>query len=125
MRFQEELPCQLSHDEVNDRAQQLARILGERGTIELEAKEIASRAKQRMKKLDRKSQKLAEVVRTGVEHRDVECIERRVYDTNRIEVVRVDTGECVRWREMTAKDRQGDLYSPSTEPDNDNAESNH
>lgn len=114
--FVEKLPCDLTRDEMLQKAEEMATQLKERAEVELTAKESAGEFKDQMKRLDRTIADRAEEVRTGVEYRQVECTERGDFRRNLVQVVRLDTGEIVRSRPMAVHERQDSLFDDAEAP---------
>lgn len=107
--FVEKLPCDLTRDEKLLKAEEMAEHLKVRAEVEVEAKSSADDYKTQLKRLDRLVGDRAEEVRTGVEYRQIECVERGSYRMNKVDVIRCDTGEVVRSRPMTVSERQDSL----------------
>lgn len=107
--FVEKLPCELTRDEKESKANEMAELIKVHGEVEIEMKSVAEGFKRHLKKLDQDITDRAEEVRTGVEHRLVECTERGRYRDNKVDVIRCDTGETVRSRPMTITERQDSL----------------
>jgi hypothetical protein len=61
--------------------------------------------------------KLAGIIDTGTEMRDVRCVWIEKFEQNCFELVRQDTGAVIDTRAMTAKDRQVDLLGAAEEVD--------
>jgi hypothetical protein len=52
---------------------------------------------------------LAEKVRSGYEHRNVDCLKSLDYRLGTVTITRLDTGEVMRERPMDAEERQMSL----------------
>ena len=104
--FYEELPCALDSQEMVLKSKQLAQLLCDQSNIELEKKEANASFKEQLDDIDTKMSALALEVRTGREYREVPCTERADYQDNRVEIIRMDTGEVVRIRPLLQGERQ-------------------
>lgn len=110
-RFFQAHPVKLTGEEVADRAQEGAKLLGEseEKSREIERhKEEAASTKKRLEgekeTLDAKCYKLGRIVRAGAEERQVECEERDIMTALTIDTVRLDTGAVVGSRAMTKEE---------------------
>jgi hypothetical protein len=112
-KFSEELPCKLSRDEYEIRAELLAKQLKAITAKEEQAKLQAKKFKDELTSLELEKNKLIEALETHNELRMIECEEVADFDTNRIVVRRLDTGDIVRQRPMDGDERsrlaQGEL----------------
>ncbi len=104
--FYEELPCALDSQELVLKSKQLAQLLCDQANVELEKKEANATFKEQLDDIDKRMSALALEVRTGREYREVPCTERADYADNRVEIVRMDTGEVVRIRPLLQGERQ-------------------
>ena len=91
----------LSDDEVLTRGEDLAKALKEYDEAELRKKAAA----EEMKMADEKVNTLKRAVLYRQEVRPVTCVQTPDWETHRVSVQREDTGEIVRWREMTLDER--------------------
>ena len=101
MRETIRLPVKLNEPEVAERADELARTIAKRDSVEALAKDESRRAKDEVKEMDERIGDLAGIVRDKVESRPVDTrwepeLERRLYRR-----VRLDTLEVVESRPMT------------------------
>src|SRR5688500_2619351 len=87
------LPCALTRDELLDRADELSSVVQQIAVEEDRASNIKSQLKATMAELEARSSKLAAIVRSREEYRDIEC--RETIDATRgiVTVWRDDTGE--------------------------------
>jgi hypothetical protein len=105
------LRCDLSPDEVADRADMLAQVQHQYDTRKAEAALAAREAREALKALDAQRYALASAVRDRAEYRDVECQDQASPDhPHELLVVRLDTGEVVHRRPMTEDERQRRLF---------------
>lgn len=98
------LPVRLTDTEQRERGAAMASLVEERERILGQAKLAATEAKGRAEAAYEEIGRLARIVRTGVEYRDVETREEQVIDARRVDVYRVDTGEVVGSRPMSAQE---------------------
>ena len=100
------LVCDLTEDEISERAKQLAVSKGEMEQHQLHAKEIKADLKKKGEQLRAQISQLARACREGKEEREIVC--ELLYDEDEltVDVVRVDTGQVVSSRPMTDDERQ-------------------
>lgn len=100
------LPTELTQDEFNVKARELA-ATHEAIALERETqKETRTELKRRMEELEQKRSHLARIVRDRREDRLVEVEEHANYARGVVEFVRLDTGEVYGTRPLTGDDRQ-------------------
>ena len=104
--FFESQPVRLSTNDLVERGAQLSATLVRIGNDEAHAKAVAAGAKAALESLRGEAAELARVVHTRQENRPVEC--RDSYDriALTVETTRLDTGEVVYSRPMTAEERK-------------------
>jgi hypothetical protein len=102
-----ELPCELNQTELLARGDAMADAELEIERYKLERSAVADKIK--AKRAERR--KLAGVVDTGVEQRDVRCVWIEDFAHNCYRLIRQDTGAEVDTRAMTAHDRQEGLFN--------------
>jgi hypothetical protein len=103
------LACRLTTDELLERGGRLAGKMDKRERVDDERKEKASEYKEQLEQIDAEIAQLRRAIASGTEEREVPVVERRIDTGNRIEMVRLDTGEVVSERAMTIEERQGEL----------------
>lgn len=101
-----ELPCQLTKPELLERGDAMADAELRIEQLKLKRGEVSDAIK--AERLLRR--KIAGVIDTGIERRDVRCVWIEDFTHNVAQLIRQDTGECVDTRALTAADRQRDLY---------------
>lgn len=111
-----ELACDLSDQEVIERAKALAAMLADLSMLEEQRRAASKHFGEDIKGLEREVQKLGQAIRTRQELRDVACIERQNFSLNEVVVVRTDTSAVVESRAMTPEERQASLF-PETRDD--------
>lgn len=108
------LKCLLTVDELAERASQVDANFAEIEEAEHELDAHARRVKSSKAKIEsliEANRELARVRREGYEYRDVPCEERRNDRVGCMDTVRLDTGETIDSRALTATERQGDLFA--------------
>lgn len=100
------LECKLTRAEQEDLRRQLLDVLDEEEAVTDRKKEAASRFKAEQESLRTRRHELARTMRRGAVERDVTCEVREHFATNKVETVRLDTGEVIEVRPMTAHERQ-------------------
>lgn len=120
--FLERLPCKLTDGEVARKADELAHELSKLNEIEAKKKEATATFSAAIKQTNTRIHELGDTVRTKSEYRQIECVEQRAFEQNLINIKRRDTGDVVRTRAMTAKERQEELgfgFTPELDADDD------
>ncbi|HEX6239986.1 MAG TPA: hypothetical protein VFZ61_03795 [Polyangiales bacterium] len=110
-RWNEELSCDLTEDEKNLRAAELALAVVDHDKLEAEKKAWNADWKERKEDNDKRIRRLADARNTGKELRDVECFGRYDPVTQLVNVFRTDTGEKLYSRSAEDHERQLDMYS--------------
>lgn len=101
----QKLPVVLSPDGIMDAARELASVI-QADAVELEdQKTMKEQMKARLSELQARQSRLASVVASGKEYRDVE-VEVRFVDAEHVEEVRKDTGEVIVNRPPRDHERQ-------------------
>lgn len=106
-KFMRHMDCELTSTELQHRSREAADLMAERDRTEAEYKAAATIGRTQVAGMDVNLRRLARIVRDGVEARPVEC-EARIVGGN-VEVERLDTGEVVETRAMTAEERQTEI----------------
>lgn len=102
----EELPVKLDPHEKQLKGEQLSQAVNTVHELEEKKKSVTSDFAQKIKDANHKVYLLAQEVRTGEELRPVECYEQPRYSELLVDVIRQDTGACVRTRPMHPTERQ-------------------
>lgn len=105
----EDVIRQLPQDEFDQRAADLAAAIMEIDSLVLEKKAIASEFKGRIEEAQGRQNRLTGIVSKRSEIRDVGCEQRINPEAKIVEIIRMDTGEIVDTRSLTAKDIQDEL----------------
>lgn len=104
------LPVYLTEDERMAASKKLAETLWERDQKQDEAKSKAAEYRDGIKKLSVTISELQTVVQSGVQHRLVDCEDRKNVAAGTVETYRLDTGEMVESRPMTGVEKQVDMF---------------
>lgn len=103
------LDCDLDDHEIADRARELGTAINRWRQLDDERKQAASRYRDELAALDGDIRELAQIVATRTETRMVEVEHRPDYDARMMHVYRLDTGELVDSRPLTADEMQVEL----------------
>lgn len=109
------LPVHLTTDELLTRAEGLAKAITERDVHVAAAKAAASSAKAKTDLLEKEVSRLATIVKERREDRPVDVTDIRNWERRTIDTIRLDTGEVVGYRSMTAAEKNGDLFEEERE----------
>jgi hypothetical protein len=104
-----DLRCELSDDEVAERADLLAQFEAEREKTERDKGTASATFRAELKRLAEEITVRAGQVRDHAEQRSVLCIEKIDRPSNLAELVRTDTGEVIRRRSLSETETQGEL----------------
>jgi len=106
----ESLPCTLTREESHNYAKDCARLIREREKVESEKKGKNNEFKERIDAISKAASDISEKVNANQEYRDVDCHQEFNYLTMTVRTTRLDTGEVVGDRRMTAKEAQRPLF---------------
>lgn len=115
--FEESLECQLTASEVLQRGQAAARLAHAIDQAEAERARVKKAHKVEVGDMQARLTDLQREVRTGKATRAVRCVEQADYEDGMMHVIRIDTGERVRSRPLTEKERQVDFLARSAKSD--------
>jgi hypothetical protein len=118
--YSSQLRCELTTEEVAQRANRSATLIAERDAKEQEQKAAAKHAKGVIESIDAEIRTLSGEVRSRATYRPVQCERRYVYKSGRMVETRLDTSEVITDRRLTDAERQ--LHLPFTESENGEAE---
>ena len=113
--WEETLRCNLSMEEVADRADLCARRLADREQVENDLKAYAAGARANIKELKAEIDSLGRAVREHAEYRSVFCHEEEAFERNAIVTIRNDTNVVVRERAMEPDERQRAMFPRAAE----------
>ncbi len=109
-RFQRNLRVPLTVQEVTERAQRAAHLLGERDHKDEEQKAATKHAKAQIAEVEAELRRVSGEIRDGATYKEVGCERRHNYRLGAITEVRTDTDEVLAERAMTDRERQMDLF---------------
>lgn len=107
----ESLPCKLTEQEKLEAGQRLAEALGKREAIQFRLDQYKAQMKSELAAQDAIVGKQSSMISSGIEYRDVKCIEIRDF-TEGLVIIERETGERVRERVMREDERQMELRVP-------------
>ncbi len=111
LKTTERLPVKLTEDELLDFGQRLAQVESDASTHAAHADSVKKELKAKETALDAERSRLAGIVRSKHEPRDIDCHLIGYFETNRVNTIRLDTGEVVPGSEraMNLAERQESL----------------
>lgn len=122
-RSKERCPVKIAAEDVEKKADALAKVIQDRGIVLAERSEALGDYRKKLSFFDERLEELAESVRSHSELRDVECVEFLLERTGEVVIIRQDTGEQVgEARAATAEDRQDELALDQNEANNSEAD---
>ena len=104
------LPVRMTEGELLAKADELVRTLHAIKMEEADQTDTKSAMKERLGRLQTEAEMLANIVRSKTEMREVETKVRLVNEKGVVETFRVDTGEVIGTRVMTAEERNLKLF---------------
>jgi hypothetical protein len=108
-RFSRSLRITLTAEEVAERADRAAHVLGQRDQKEDDRKAANTAAKSQIEELEAELRRISSEVRDKATYGPVECERRYDYRLGRVVEVRTDTDETIHERAMTIEEKQLDL----------------
>jgi hypothetical protein len=112
-----ELMCDLTHEEIQYRAQELGAAIVEQDEVESRRKDVVKEFAEQLKDIHGRMRRLSQVIRTKSERRIVKCaVTFHTPNTGFKQVVRLDTGELCREERMTTDECQQHMFV-SSEPE--------
>ena len=107
--IKEYLKCQLTEKEKTELSAKIAKAISDRASAEAKLKEVSASIKAQIAQLDAEISEKALQINNGYEYRNVECRMDKDYRLGSVSITRLDTGEVIRERPMTAEERQMEL----------------
>lgn len=101
--------CELTDKELLDYGQMMADSNAEATALEDQLASVKKEYQGRIDAATATAARLGGCIRSGYEHRDVECEEVRNWTDKTVKVIRLDTKEVVESRRMTAEEAQMEL----------------
>lgn len=108
-RKEHRLPMQLTEKEIMAKARELASVIREKNRLEFEKSETGKFYKTQIDSKEIEMRDLISIIEKGEENRPVSCEEFHDFGEGLVTIIRLDTGEHVGQRTMTAHERQVDL----------------
>lgn len=108
-RFRQNMRCELSGDELNEKARQVARKISEKALRVEAAKSATAHLKAEIKQIDAELSRLSQEINDGATYREVDCERHFRYRVGSVVEIRVDTNEQTFERPMNASERQPEL----------------
>jgi len=105
----EYLKCLLTEKEKTELSAKIAKAISDRTSAEAKLKEVSASIKAQIAQLDAEISEKALQINNGYEYRNVECRMDKDYRLGSVTITRLDTGEVIRERPMTAEERQMEL----------------
>lgn len=116
-RFSESLMCQLTPEQVAERANRAARLQHDADELTSKLASETKRYKTSIQRSTMEQHRLLDEVRTRQGYRPVECERQPDYEAGLLRTVRLDTGEIVRQRQLTPEERQTLLFVDGDYPE--------
>ncbi len=113
--IKEYLKCLLTEKEKTELSAKIAKAISDRACAEAKLKEVSASIKAQIAQLDAEISEKALQINNGYEYRNVECRMDKDYRLGSVTITRLDTGEVIRERPMTAEERQMELPSGKKE----------
>ena len=107
--IKEYLKCQLTEKEKTELSAKIAKAISDRASAEAKLKEVSASIKAQIAQLDAEISEKALQINNGYEYRNVESRMDKDYRLGSVTITRLDTGEVIRERRMTAEERQMEL----------------
>jgi len=109
----EQLPVELTHEELEAKRKELASLFRRDRDAEQEKKDATKRLGEELKSIRQDLDNLEEQCTSGRELREVEVVEQADPNQGIMRVIRIDTGEVVSTRPLTADERQVAMFPQS------------
>ncbi len=103
------LPCELTDEELRERADQLVVHIRELEALDEEKKEASKKFRDKMRAIGSKVSVFSKQIEDKKEVREVECLEAPDYNRKLMVITRKDTGEVLGTRPLSSEDLQAPL----------------
>ena len=110
--FKRVLPCLLTDKEKLDIGDAIVEADDEISALEDQKKSASDGFKAKIELAEGERRELVQKLRTGMEEREVACVEKFDFERNTVEEIRTDTNARLSSRAMTPDERQGELNLP-------------
>ncbi len=110
-----EEPCKkylkytFTEDEIKELGRSLAKVFSDHSEAEGRLKSVSIQVKAEITALEGTMTMMSEKIRSGYEHRNIECKKEFDYKAGYVIVTRLDTGEVIEERPMDAEETQRKL----------------
>ena len=121
-KFERKLRVILTREEIEERADRAAHLLGERDAKEELAKAAQKHAKSEIEEIEAQMRRISGEVRDKSTYREIKCERRFDFESKKVIEFRLDTDEEIERRDMTAEELQMGLDfdgAPDDKPDPD------
>ncbi len=105
-KTKEYLKCPLTEAELRAQAEKMAQNLSQIAQYEADLKSIKKQIESDIARCQADLGSAVEKFRSGFEMRNVDCEVQKDFQTNTVRTYRLDTGEMIRERALTAEERQ-------------------
>lgn len=95
--------------EIKDLGAKLAKTFSDHNEAENRLKSVSTQIKSEITALEGMMNSMAEKIRSGYEHREIECKRELDYRLGTVTITRLDTGEVIEERPMDAEEKQRKL----------------
>jgi hypothetical protein len=103
------LPCKLTEPEILQYGRDMAHAMSERERVQAELDSVKQEYKARLEEYSATINKLSGRVNSGIETRDVACLEVKDWTDATVRITRLDTSEDVEARPMREDEKQMEL----------------
>lgn len=104
--IKEYLKCMLTEAQLKEQAEKMADNLSQIAQYEADLKSIKRQIEADIAKCQSELTSAHEKYRSGFQMANIDCEVRKNFQTNTVTVIRLDTGEMIRERALTAEERQ-------------------
>ncbi len=110
-----EEPCKkylkytFTEDEIKELGRSLAKVFSDHSEAEGRLKSVSTQIKAEITSLEGIMTMVSEKIRSGYEHRNIDCKKEFDYRLGSVTIIRLDTGEVVEERPMDAEETQKKL----------------
>ncbi len=110
-----EEPCKkylkynFTEDEIKELGRSLAKVFSDHSEAEARLKSVSTQVKAEITALEGTMTMISEKIRSGYEHRNIECKKEFDYKLGTVTITRLDTAEVVEERPMDAEETQRKL----------------
>lgn len=94
------LSVRLTDEERLEKADELAKSLAKKDQLERDHSNLKAQMKREESAINAEVGSLQQIVSNRAEYRDVECVMQGSFESPMVEVIRLDTGECIDVRQL-------------------------